>query len=67
MISEDKHFYIFSHWDFPIIFFIVLVFIFVEVEVRERAHVSLWLIHLVAWQKPTQYCKAIIFQLKINF
>ena len=36
MIGEDKHVYIFSHWDFPIIFFIVLVFIFVEVEVQER-------------------------------
>ena len=27
----------------------------------------LWLIHVVVWQKPTQYCKAIILQLKINF
>ena len=23
-------------------------------------------LHVDAWQKPTQYCKAIIFQLKIN-
>ena len=27
----------------------------------------LWLIHVVVWQKPTQNCKAIILQLKINF
>ena len=25
----------------------------------------LWLIHVNIWQKPTQYCKAIILQLKI--
>ena len=24
------------------------------------------LMHIDAWQKPTQYCKAIILQLKIN-
>ena len=29
---------------------------------RER---DLWLIHAVVWQNPTQYCKAIIPQLKI--
>ena len=26
----------------------------------------LWLVHVDVWQKPTQYCKAIILQLKIN-
>ena len=26
----------------------------------------LWLIHVDVWQKPTQYCKAITLQLKIN-
>ena len=26
----------------------------------------LWLIHVDVWQKPTQYCKAIILQLKLN-
>ena len=31
---------------------------------RERIHVHLWLIHIVAQQKPTQHCKAIILQLK---
>ena len=25
-----------------------------------------WLIHIEVWQKPAQYCKAIILQLKIN-
>ena len=25
-----------------------------------------WLIHVDIWQKPTQHCKAIILQLKIN-
>ena len=29
--------------------------------------VYLWLIHVDVWQKPTQYCKAIIFQLKNTF
>ena len=34
---------------------------------RGRMHtLYLWLIHVDVWQKPTQYCKAIIFQLKIN-
>ena len=33
---------------------------------REGAYSCLWLIHVDIWQKPTQYCKAIIFQLKIN-
>ena len=26
-----------------------------------------WLIHADVWQKPVQYCKAIILQLKTNF
>ena len=30
----------------------------------EGTHVYLWLIHVGTWQKPTQYCKAIILQLK---
>ena len=29
-------------------------------------YVYLWLIHADVWQKPTQYCKAIILQLKIK-
>ena len=33
---------------------------------REGTHVSLWLIHVDVWQKPTHHCKAIILQLKIN-
>ena len=33
---------------------------------REGIYVYLWLIHVGVWQKPTQYCKAIILQLKIN-
>ena len=33
---------------------------------RERTYVHLWLIHADVWQKPDQYCKAIILQLKIN-
>ena len=33
----------------------------------EGTRVYLWLIHVVVWQKPTQHCKAIILQLKINF
>ena len=32
-------------------------------EVQEGTYVYLWLIHVDVWQKPTQYCKAIILQL----
>ena len=32
---------------------------------REGTYVHLWLIHVDVWQKSNQYCKAIIFQLKI--
>ena len=31
---------------------------------REGIHVYLWLIHAAVWQKPIQYCKAIILQSK---
>ena len=30
-----------------------------------RTHVYLWLIHVDVWQKPPQYCKVIILQLKL--
>jgi len=33
---------------------------------REGTYVRLWLNHVDVWQKPTQYCKVIILQLKIN-
>ena len=33
---------------------------------REETFVYLWLIHGDVWQKPTQYYKAIMLQLKIN-
>ena len=33
---------------------------------REGTCVYLRLIHVDIWQKPTQFCKAIILQLKIN-
>ena len=33
---------------------------------REGIYVYLWLIHADMWQRPTQYCKAIILKLKIN-
>ena len=33
-------------------------------EVEDIGMVYLWLIHIEVWQKPTQYCKAIILQLK---
>ena len=33
---------------------------------REDMYVYLGLVYIVVWQKPTQYCEAIIFQLKIN-
>ena len=31
---------------------------------REGTYVYLWLIDADVWQRPTQYCKAIIFQLR---
>ena len=33
---------------------------------REETFIYLWLIHGDVWQKPTQYYKAIMLQLKIN-
>ena len=33
---------------------------------KEGTYVYLWLIYVYARQKPTQYCKAIIPQIKIN-
>jgi len=36
-------------------------------QVQERGtYIYLWLIHVDIWQKPTQYCKAILLQLKRN-
>ena len=34
---------------------------------KEGTCIYLWLIHVDVRQKPTQYCKAIILQVKINF
>ena len=34
---------------------------------REGTYIYLWLIHVDVWQKPTQFCKAFILQLKNNF
>ena len=34
---------------------------------REGTYIYLWLIHTIVWQKPTQYCKEIILQLKFEF
>ena len=31
---------------------------------REGTYVDLWMTHVEVWQKPTQYFKAIILQLK---
>ena len=31
---------------------------------RIQGHVNPWLIHVDVWQKPPQYCKVIILQLK---
>ena len=31
---------------------------------REKPYVYLWLVYVDVWQKPTQFCKAVIFQLK---
>ena len=34
---------------------------------REGTYVHLWLTYVDVWWKPTQYCSAIILQLKINY
>ena len=34
---------------------------------RETIYVYLCILHIVVWQKPIQYCKAIVLRLKINF
>jgi hypothetical protein len=33
---------------------------------KKGTYVYLLLIHVAVWQKPTQHCKAIIFQLKTD-
>ena len=33
---------------------------------EDQPYVYLWLIHVDVWQKPAQYCKAIILQFKIK-
>ena len=33
---------------------------------RERTYVYLWLIYADVWQKPSQYCVVIFFQLNIK-
>ena len=35
-------------------------------EVHEGGDICIPLIHVDTWQKPTQHCKAIILQLKVN-
>ena len=37
-----------------------------ECKIKISTYVYLWLIHVDVWQKSTQYCKAIILQLKIE-
>ena len=32
----------------------------------EGTYVYLWLFHVDIWQKPAQYCKAVILHLKMN-
>ena len=34
---------------------------------RTYIYIYLWVIHADVWQKPIQYCKAIILQLEIHF
>ena len=33
---------------------------------REGTYAYLWLVHADVWQRPTQYCKAIVLRLKVN-
>ena len=46
---------------------VLLIFFVKNIKIREGTWVYLWLIHVDVWQKPIQYCKAIILQLKINY
>ena len=32
---------------------------------RKGTHAYLWLIHVDAWQRPAQYCKAIVLTLSV--
>ena len=34
---------------------------------REGTYVYIWLIHVPIWQKPSQYCKVITYQLEKKF
>ena len=34
---------------------------------REGTYIYIWMTHIDVWQKPTQFCKAIILQLKNKF
>ena len=33
----------------------------------EGTYIYIWMTHVDVWQKPTQFCKAIILQLKNKF
>ena len=37
---------------------------FIKISDISGTYVYLWMIHADVWQKPTQFCKAIIFQFK---
>ena len=51
----------------PEIFFLMILGWEVRVRFkREGIYIYLWLIHLDVWQKLTQYCEAIVLQLKKN-
>ena len=44
------------------------IFVLKSWEQSFKIHKYLWLIHVDVWQKPSQYCKAIILQSQlINF
>jgi len=45
---------------------VLLIFFVKNIKIREGTWVYLWLIHVDVWQKPIQYCKEIILQLKID-
>ena len=38
-----------------------------ERGLREGGYINLWLIRVDVWQKPTQYCKAIILQKNLGY
>ena len=49
------------------IYIYIYIYTYIHIYIHTHTHTYLWLIHIVVRQKPTQQCKAVTLQLKINF